>query len=206
LKKIVHEMRRHFDDQEELREKVLELSREVVRASARAISAMHRGDSGIVRKEMSRANSSLSALEKATKKDPAWTESGLVQSAYQEYCEARILLELLAKGKFLRPKELRAPYKAYLGAMADVAGELRRYALDSIRADKVDVAEHVLKYMEDILDLLMSFDYPDAILPGMKHRQDMVRQVLERTRGDLTAAIRQQRLERALERVKRKAK
>jgi predicted translin family RNA/ssDNA-binding protein len=34
----------------------------------------------------------------------------------------------------------------------------------------------------------------------------MVRQVLERTRGDLTAAIRQQRLERALEHAKRRTK
>jgi len=199
-------MRRHFDVQEELREKVLELSRGVIRASSRAIAAMHRGDSGTVRKEISRANSSLSALAKAAKKDPAWMESGLVQSAYQEYCEAKIVQTLLVKGKFLYPKELEAPYKAYLGGMADVAGELRRHALDSIRADKVEVAERVLGYMEDILELLMSFDYPDAILPGMRRRQDMVRQVLERTRGDLTAAIGQQRLERALEHVKRKAK
>jgi len=203
LKKIIHGMRRHFDVQEKLREKVLELSREVIRASSRAIAAMHRGDSGIIRKEMSRANSSLSTLVKAVKKDPAWMDSGLVQSAYQEYCEARIVQALLVKGKFLYPKELKAPYTAYLGAMADAAGELRRYTLDSIRADKVETAERALRHMEDILELLMSFDYPDAILPGMKRRQDMVRQVLERTRGDLTAAIRQQRLERALEHAKR---
>jgi translin len=206
LKKIVHVMRRHFDVQEELREKVLELSREVIRASSRAIAAMHRGDPVTVRKEMSRANSSLSTLVKAAKKDPAWMDSGLVQSAYQEYCEARIVQALIAKGNFLGPKELKASYKAYLGGMADAAGELRRYALDSIRADKVEAAERALEHMEDILELLMSFDYPDAILPGMRRKQDMVRQVLERTRGDLTAAIRQQRLERALEHAKRRTK
>jgi translin len=60
--------------------------------------------------------------------------------------------------------------------------------------------------MEDIYELLMSFDYPDAILPGMRRRQDMVRGVLEKTRGDLTTALRQQKLERALERAKRRAK
>jgi translin len=58
----------------------------------------------------------------------------------------------------------------------------------------------MLKLMEQIFELLMEFDYPDAILPGMKRRQDMVRRVLERTRGDLTIALRQQRLEQALER------
>ncbi len=199
-------MRRHFDVQEELREKVLELSREVIRASSRAISAMHREDSVTVRKEMSRANSSLSTLVKAAKKDPVWMDSGLVQSAYQEYCEARIVQALIANGDFLGPKELKASYKAYLGGMADAGGELRRYALDSIRADKVEAAERALEHMGGILELLMSFDYPDAILPGMRRKQDMVRQVLERTRGDLTAAIRQQRLERALEHAKRRTK
>jgi len=57
--------------------------------------------------------------------------------------------------------------------------------------------------MEEIFELLMEFDYPDAILPGMKRRQDMVRRVLERTRGDLTIALRQRKLERALERAER---
>jgi len=57
--------------------------------------------------------------------------------------------------------------------------------------------------MEEIFELLMEFDYPDAILPGMKRRQDMVRRVIERTRGDLTVAIRQRKLERALERAER---
>jgi len=49
----------------------------------------------------------------------------------------------------------------------------------------------------------MEFDYPDAILPGMKRKQDMVRRVIEHTRGDLTIAIRQRKLERTLERAER---
>ena len=57
--------------------------------------------------------------------------------------------------------------------------------------------------MEEIFELLMEFDYPDAILPGMKRKQDMVRRVIEHTRGDLTIAIRQRKLERTLKRAER---
>jgi len=206
LKKIINRMRKHFDAQEELRERMLEFSREVIRASSRAIAAMHRGDSITVRKALSQANSALASLVRAARRDPAWMDSGIVQSAYQEYCEARLVRALLKQGKLLRPEELKVPYKAYLGGLADAAGELRRYVLDSIRADGVDAAERTLKQMEDIYELLMSFDYPDAILPGMRRRQDMVRGVLEKTRGDLTTALRQQKLERALERAKRGAR
>ena len=204
MRKMLGPMRRYFDRQEVLRERVLGLSRQVVRASARAIAAMHRGDQDIVRKMLKDAEASLVELKRAVRSDPTWTASGMVHSAQQEYSEARLLDGFLRRGRLLQPRELKVPYRPYLGGLADVAGELRRYTLDSIRADHVAEADRALKMMEDIHELLMSFDYPDVILPSMKRKQDMVRGVLDRTRGDLTTAMRQQRLERALERVKRR--
>ena len=38
-------------------------------------------------------------------------------------------------------------------------------------------------------------DFPDAVTRGLRRGADMVRGVLERTRGDLTLALRQHRLE-----------
>jgi len=197
-------MRRYFDDQEKLREQALDLSRRVIRASARAIAAMHRDDQAVVIKMLKEAQAGLVELKKVVKADPLWAKSGITQSAQQEYGEAKLLEGLFRRGRLSTPEELKIPYQPYLAAMADVSGELRRRALDLIRADKVAEAERLLKTMEEIHEFLMSFDYPDAVLPGMKRRQDMVRGVLEKTRGDLTTALRQQRLERALERAKRK--
>jgi translin len=197
-------MRRYFDGQEKLREQALNLSRCVIRASARAIAAMHRDDQALAIKMLKEARAGLVELKKVVKADPLWARSGITQSAQQEYCEAKLLEELFRRGRLSTPEELKIPYQPYLAAMADVSGELRRRVLDLIRADEVVEAERLLKTMEEIHEFLMSFDYPDAVLPGMKRRQDMVRGVLEKTRGDLTTALRQQRLERALERAKRK--
>ena len=199
---MLGKMRKHFDAQEKLRERVLDFSRRVIRASARAIAAMHRSDRVSVGRELAEARVALGALTKAVKSNPVWLGSGTVHSAQQEYCEAKLLQGLLEKGKIWTPDELKIPYQPYLAALADTAGELRRHALDSMRADEVAEAERVLKRMEDIHELLMNFDYPDAILPGMKRKQDMVRGVLEKTRGDLTVALRQQRLEKALKRAR----
>jgi translin len=44
-------------------------------------------------------------------------------------------------------------------------------------------------------------DYPDALTGGLRRTTDMVRGVTERTRGDLTISLRQQRLQEALRRV-----
>ena len=50
----------------------------------------------------------------------------------------------------------------------------------------------------DSILVIDSFDYPDAITGGLRRTTDMVRGVLERTRGDLTVSIRQKELERAI--------
>ncbi len=203
LKGMLERMRRHFDAQGELRERVLDASREVIRASARAIAATHRGDRSGADELLTKARDALATLTEAVKAEPHLADSGIILAAYQEYGEAKLVQALIRDGKLLTPEELSVPYKPYLAALADAAGELRRHTLDSIRADDVERAEQVLKLMEEIFELLMEFDYSDAILPGMKRRQDMVRRVLERTRDDLTIALRQRKLERALERAER---
>jgi translin len=44
----------------------------------------------------------------------------------------------------------------------------------------------------------VTVDYPDAITGGLRRTTDALRGVLERTRGDMTAAIRQEQLTAAL--------
>ncbi|HEU5087716.1 MAG TPA: haloacid dehalogenase, partial [Roseiflexaceae bacterium] len=51
--------------------------------------------------------------------------------------------------------------------------------------------------------LLITVDFPDAVTGGLRRATDALRAVLERTRGDMTAAIRQEQLTRALEAFER---
>jgi translin len=44
----------------------------------------------------------------------------------------------------------------------------------------------------------MMFDYPDAMTHGLRHKTDVTRSIIEKTRGDLTNAMRQQKLEKAM--------
>ncbi len=52
--------------------------------------------------------------------------------------------------------------------------------------------------MDDVYGMLVTVDYPDAITGGLRRTTDALRAVLERTRGDMTAAIRQEQLTAAL--------
>ena len=76
---------------------------------------------------------------------------------------------------------------------------MRRRCLDEMRRGQTVEAERLLKAMDEIYDILVTFDFPDAITGGLRRRVDQLRGVLERTRGDLTNSLRQDRLVQALE-------
>jgi translin len=82
--------------------------------------------------------------------------------------------------------------------MGEAAGELRRYILDSMRSGSLSQGEELLGAMDDIYNVLVSMDFPDAITGGLRRTTDMVRGVLERTRSDLTLVMGQKGLENKL--------
>jgi translin len=73
--------------------------------------------------------------------------------------------------------------------MAEAASELRRAVLDRLRADDTCEAERLFGLMEDVYELLVTVDYPDAVTGGLRRTTDALRAVLERTRGDITNAV-----------------
>jgi translin len=133
--------------------------------------------------------------------------TGYVQDALKELAEAHIVHALIVGEKIPDPDALGIDYAAYLNGLGEAAGELRRYTLDIIRHGNSERCEKILDAMEDIYSLLVTMDFPDALTGGLRRTTDMVRGVLERTRGDLTIAARQEKLEERLrefeERIKK---
>ena len=83
--------------------------------------------------------------------------------------------------------------------MAEAASELRRNLLDRMREGDLARAEALLDLMVDAYDALVSVDLPDALTNGLRRTVDALRAVLERSRGDVTTTIVQERLRRAIE-------
>ena len=55
--------------------------------------------------------------------------------------------------------------------------------------------------MDEIYSQLITMDYPDAITGNLRRTTDSVRGIMEKTRGDLTLAVSQERLNDAMNRV-----
>jgi translin len=199
IQSIGEELIRALEAKNQARELALANSRTTIRHCAHSIRASHRGERESAR-ELLRAAGELVA---ATRSDiieahPGIYWAGYVQDAQKEYAEANIVYAVIGGEAVPSAAELRVEPAAYLNGLGEAAGEMRRYALDRIRHGEVELCEQVLNTMEDIYSLLVTVDFPDAITDGLRRTTDMVRGVLERTRGDITFAIQQRQLTAAL--------
>jgi len=132
--------------------------------------------------------------------DLYWT--GYVQDALKEYVEASCVYRAVRGEPLPAPSELGVAAAAFLNGLGETVGELRRYTLDLLRHDtEPATCEALLGTMDDVYSLLVTMDYPDALTSGLRRTTDSVRGIVERTRGDLTTALRQRALTEALERL-----
>lgn len=184
------------------RERALGESRQIVRLCANCIRATHRNDLTAARRLSNEARDRLGALATMLREQPAIYWAGYVQDAQKEFVEARVFLSWIGQMALPGPDDLGVADAVYLNGLGEAASELRRYALDRLRAGDVPPAEWALTTMDDVYSLLVTVDFPDAVTNGLRRTTDMVRGVLERTRGDVTVTMRQQGLERALEQAR----
>ena len=195
LSSIAEHIRAILIAKDEAREKILPLYRESIRYSSSTIRAVHRREFTEAEEQLKIAGKCLKEAERAALPFKEFNYSGFMRDAQKEFAEASITLALIKEEPLPAPEELDIDPAAYLNGIGEAVGELRRYILDSIRRGDLSRGEQLLAAMDDIYNVLVTMDFPDAVTGGLRRTTDMVRGVLERTRGDLTLVIRQKEFE-----------
>jgi translin len=195
LDSIAERIRKSFSAKDAIREKVLPLCRESIRCSGNSIRAVHRQELDRAKELLQSARDLLREADQAITEDNEFRRTGYFRDAQKEFTEGSITLALVTGEKCPDPDELGVDPVAYLHGLGDAVGEIRRYLLDSMRKGDLSRGEELLSAMDDIYNILVTIDFPDAITGGLRRITDMVRGVLERTRSDLTLAISQKNLE-----------
>jgi translin len=180
------------------REVALTASRQVIRFSATSIRASHRHDFKEARSLKEQAGTLLATLDKVQEEHPEVFYGGFVEDGQKEYVEACATLAFTEGSRLPTIDELGIGAGAYMNGLAEAIGELRRFVLDILRKDDFTRCEDLLRLMDEVYSVLVTLDYPDAVTRGLRRNTDVMRGVIERTRGDLTVALRQQSLERQL--------
>jgi translin len=192
-------IRTRLDAVNAAREQGLGACRRTIRASGSAIRAVHREQPDRAASLLAEAGEALRQAHEALRPHPAVAFAGFLHDAEKEYAEA-VLTGVLIRGDAIPSSDdIGVELPAWLNGLAEAASELRRHLLDRLRAGQLGVAEELLAAMEDVYDLVVGMDYPDAVTGGLRRTADALRAVLERTRSDLTVTLLQARLEAALE-------
>ena len=198
LESIVEAIRNEFEAKNAVRDVALQRSRTLIRHCANAIRATHRGDFDEAERLLDTAGEAAMELTTDVAPYPDLYHAGYTQDALKEYVEARMVRAFIQDGRLPMPAELNVEPAAYLKGLAEAASEMRRHALDLMRQNRLERAEEILAIMDEVYSQLMTVDYPDAITGGLRRTTDMLRGVVERTRGDLTTALRQEMMRQAL--------
>ena len=198
---IGEELERYLDEKERMREDMLRKAREVLKLSARTIAAMHRGafvDGDVLH---------IRELTKELRDDldghkDIW-HSGALENSLQEAAEAAIVHSVVKGEPLPHPDDIHVTYPAYLLGLCDAVGELRRFTLTALKDGDVEGAEGYLQRMERIFLVVSQMHYPKAIV-SVRTKQDQIRGILERTRGDVALSVASHRTAERIEAASRK--
>ena len=199
LETITDRIRQAFDARTQARDQALAQARLLTRHAAHAIRAIHRD-------EHAQAQEHLAEAREPGRRPcaPTWQPSRTCTTPATPRMRSRSSprraspVALIENQPLPTPEDLGVEYATYLNGLAEVTGELRRRCLDLLRQGYSPEAERLLGCMDDIYGVLVTMDYPDAITNGLRRQTDLVRGIVERTRGDLTISLREQHLEQAL--------
>ena len=198
LRAFAEAARAGFTETHGVREQALRLSRQIIQNSANSIRATHRGEFQQAEQLVQKVASIAEEINLLRDRHPVIYYGGYVEDALKEYAEASATLAFATGGTLAGPEDLGMGPAPYLNGLADAVGELRRFILDSLRRGDFTRCEELLGLMDEVYTILVSMDFPEAVTRGLRRSTDMVRGTLERTRGDLTMALRQHSLEAEL--------
>jgi len=198
IQAIIQEINQDFSSKTVVRDRTLQRSRQLIAHCANAIRAIHRSDIEQADQLLAMAKEIATEMIAEAQQFADIYHAGYTQDALKELAEA-YLTQAFIQGKPLpAPGDLQIENAAYINGLAETVGELRRYALDALRRGRVEVSEQMLDLMDEIYTGLVTVDFPAAITSGLRRQTDIARSILERTRGDVTTAIRQEAMKQTL--------
>jgi len=195
LSATAKKMRARLDRKEAARESAIKLSRKIIRECRSSIASMQGGRDS--KDSLEAAKKMHLQLKKILSDYPDLLASGYAVDAEQELAEVEILSAAIRGIDPPTPEKIGVTDEAFVLGLGDSIGELRRVFLHRLMGDDVPGAESMLRKMENFFSILMTFDYPDALI-ATKRKQDVARSLVEKCRGELILSAQMSQLRKDL--------
>ena len=197
LKNVFSEITKNLNELDQKREDILKISRAMIRNCSVAIKSIHRKEFTAYQKKINEIDTQHQNILNIVKEYPAIFDKYL-KTPEQEYMEAVCLFAIINNQDLPNPDDYSINQINYLLGLADVIGELRRYILDKIRRNEIENVENILEKMGELHSNLFSLDYPKVLIHDLRHKVDVARSIIEKTRGDVSLSMQINRLNQNL--------
>ena len=198
MKAVLQKIKADLTEKDQIRKDSHESMRKATSLSKRAILLIHQKRFDEAEKTLGEARQIIADLQALADNCPEIVYGGMFSAALQEYSEGKIFLNLVKEGEFITLDEIGVPAVDYVLGLADAVGELRRLSLDALREGDVKKGEDCLRIMDEIFIELLGLDEAYMLVPGLRHKSDIARRIIETTRGDITQEVRRKSLEEYL--------
>ncbi len=195
LEPVLQEIKKELMQKNTIRESTHDCMRKATSQSKQAILRIHQKKFDEAQKLVAEAKTLIQSVQEQAKQYPEVIYGGMLSAAFQEYAEANIFLTLIKEERFVAPAEIEVPSVDYVLGLADVIGEYRRLALDYLREGEVEKGVKCLQVMDEVFIQLLALDEAYMLVPGLRHKSDTARRIIETTRGDITLEVRRKSLE-----------
>ncbi len=148
------------------------------------------GDLEAVEKELRKLLEEIMSFLSECERELGYLDISLrstVSDPIQEAVEGVVLTRLLKKKAIPTHDELGVPPREYVLGVGDAVGELRRVALHFLLEGKIEEAEELASFMEEIYEGLSRMVFPDSLVP-VRRKADMARSLVDRTLSEILLA------------------
>ena len=187
IKEYINSVNARLMERFDNREKLLLMSRELIRYCGETISLSHRGEKERALKRYQEAIKKSKEIEQVVSNFPELLY-GDVGTAFQELAEASVVISMYFGEKLNLASDIGIPDTYYITGIADSVGEMRRRVLELLKEGKNQEAEKTYRIMEDIYQTLWNLEYPKSVVPGLRQKVDALRRILEETYHDIFLA------------------
>lgn len=142
----------------EKRREVIKSAGDAQHHAKRAIFALQRDGVREAGESLAQAEALLTGLIKKHKNDPRITDEGSFKAALEEFVEATLFKQFLDKIDISEIKGLPIDSDQYIAGLADVPGEIVRYATKAATERNFEMVKHCYTVAEEIIGEMIDMD------------------------------------------------
>ena len=153
----IEKLRGYFEEYEQKRDEVLDLSRRINKESKVIIYSTIRGDRKGAEESLKKIREMVEEMRRYVEETPKFLK--YAENSYQEYAEAEIFYSYIFEGRIPTWEDLRIPEESYVAGLMDFTGELLRKSVEEMIKDNVQFALKAKELMGEIYRSMLEMNF-----------------------------------------------